>query len=67
MQSMSGPKVKDFLKATPEKLLYQVRVSGDLLAAVRAEAEAQGVSLTDLQEALFLFWLAESGKPLTRK
>lgn len=60
-------KVKDFLKVTPEKIVHQVRVDAELLAAVKAEAEAQGVSLTDLQEALFLFWLNENGKTFKRK
>ncbi len=47
--------------------MHQVRVDAELLAAVKAEAEAQGVSLTDLQEALFLFWLNENGKTFKRK
>lgn len=60
-------KVSDFLKITPEKVVHQVRVDAELLSAVKAEAESQGVSLTDLQEALFLYWLHESGKTFKRK
>ncbi len=59
--------MKDFLKTTPEKIVHQVRVDQELLEAVKAEAQAQGVSLTDLQEALFLFWLNENGKTFKRK
>ena len=59
--------VKDFIRKPKEKKMLQVRVDVEILEEVQKEADRQKVTLTDLQEALYLFWLSEQGKPFRRK
>lgn len=59
--------VRDFLQKPKEKQMLQVKMDRELLDAVKEAAKDQDVSLVELQEALYLYWLTDCGKPFRRK